>query len=72
MTIKSDIMSGGSFNISDYNDNVYRMFEFRFAQETLVLKNTAGTTGGPGSRDRTLAVKRRKNARKSAFFFVKK
>ena len=30
--------------------------------------NTPGTAGGPGGRDRTLAVKNRKNARKSAFF----
>ena len=30
--------------------------------------NTPGTRGGPGSCDRTLAVKRRKKARKSAFF----
>ena len=31
-------------------------------------KNTPGTAGGPGGRDRTLAVKIRKTARKSAFF----
>ena len=31
--------------------------------------NTPGTAGGPGGCDRTLAVKRRKNARKSVFFF---
>ena len=31
-------------------------------------KNTPGTTGGPGGGDRTLAVKSRKNARKSVFF----
>ena len=29
--------------------------------------NTPGTAGGPGGRDRTLAVKRKK-ARKSSFF----
>ena len=36
--------------------------------------NTQGTAGGPGGRDRTLAVKRRKNARKKLpqFFFLKK
>ena len=28
-------------------------------------KNTPGTAGGPGGRDRTLAVKSRKNAKKS-------
>ena len=33
--------------------------------------NTPGTRGGPGGRDQTLAVKRRKNARKSVFFLVK-
>ena len=32
--------------------------------------NTPGTRGGPGGRDRTLAVNRRKNPQKS-FFFVK-
>ena len=30
--------------------------------------NTPGARGGPGGRDRTLAVKRRKNSRKSVFF----
>ena len=34
-------------------------------------KNTPGTAGGPGGRDRTLAVKSRKNAKK-IFFLVKK
>ena len=34
--------------------------------------NTTGTAGGPGGCDRTLAVKSRKIARKSALFFVKK
>ena len=33
--------------------------------------NTPGTAGGPGGRDRTLAVKSRKAAEKS-FFFGKK
>ena len=33
--------------------------------------NTPGTAGDPGGRDRTLAVKGRKNARKSAFFLKK-
>ena len=36
------------------------------------LFNTPGTAGGPGGRDRTLAVKSRKTAEKSVFFFVKK
>ena len=35
-------------------------------------KNTPGTRGGPGGCDRTLAMKRRKNAKKSVFLFVKK
>ena len=35
-----------------------------------ISKYTPGTAGGPG-RDRTLAVKRRKKARKSAFFLKK-
>ena len=35
-------------------------------------KNTPGTAGGPGGRDRTLAVKSRKNAKKSFFFLKKK
>ena len=34
-------------------------------------RNTPGTVGGPGGRDRTLAVKSGKNGQKS-FFFVKK
>ena len=33
--------------------------------------NTPGTAGGPGSRDRTLAVKSKKNAKKSVFFCKK-
>ena len=32
---------------------------------------TPGTAGGPGGRDRTLAAKSRKNAKKSAFFVQK-
>ena len=35
------------------------------------LKNTPGTAGGPGGRDRTLAVKSRKNVRKITFFSLK-
>ena len=31
-------------------------------------KDTPGTAGGPGGRDRTLAVKSRKIAKKSVFF----
>ena len=31
-------------------------------------KNTPGTAGGPGGRDRTLVVKRRKKGRKFSFF----
>ena len=34
-------------------------------------ENTQGTAGGPGSRDRTLAVKSRKNVRKITFFSLK-
>ena len=33
-----------------------------------MIKNTPGTAGGPGGRDRTLAVKSRKNVRKITFF----
>ena len=39
-------------------------------KQTTEKKNTPGTTGGPGGRDRTLAVKSRKNARKEANFFL--
>ena len=35
-------------------------------------KNTPGSAGGPGGRDRKLAVIRRKNARKSVFCRKKK
>ena len=35
-------------------------------------RNTLGTAGGPGGRDRTLAVKSRKTAGKNQLFFVKK
>merc|ERR1711892_509423 len=34
-------------------------------------RNTPGTAGGPGGRDRTLAVKSRKNIRKITFFLKK-
>ena len=34
--------------------------------------NTPGTAGGPGGRDRTLAVKSKKIARKSPFFLGEK
>ena len=33
-----------------------------------INNNTPGTAGGPGGRDRTLAVKSRKNVRKITFF----
>ena len=36
--------------------------------EMFTLSNTPGTRGGPGGCDRTLDVKRRKKAGKSAFF----
>ena len=35
------------------------------------IKNTPGTAGGPGGRDRKLAIKGRKNVRKSVFFHKK-
>ena len=34
--------------------------------------NTPGTAGGPGGRDRMLAVKSLKETQKATFFFVKK
>ena len=34
--------------------------------------NTPGTAGGPGGRDRTLAIKTRKTAEKKHIFFLKK
>ena len=37
----------------------------------IIKSNTPGTAGGPGSRDRTLAVKSRKNVRKITFFSLK-
>ena len=37
----------------------------------ICLTNTPGTMGGPGGRDRTLAVKIRKTAEKSVFFVKK-
>ena len=33
-----------------------------------INENTPGTAGSPGGRDQTLALKSRKNARKSFFF----
>ena len=36
-----------------------------------MLKNTPGTAGGPGGRDRSLAVKSRKNVREIYFFSLK-
>ena len=36
-----------------------------------IVINTPGTAGGPGGRDRTLAVKSRKNVRKITFFSSK-
>ena len=37
-------------------------------QKTEKKKDTPGTAGGPGGRDRTLAVKSRKNVKKICFF----
>ena len=39
-----------------------------FQAELKTEENTPGTAGGPGGRDRTLAVKSRKNVRKITFF----
>ena len=39
--------------------------------QTILQSSLTGTAGGPGGRDRMLAVKSRKNARKSAFFVRK-
>ena len=39
------------------------MFKFMIS-----YKNTPGTAGGPGGRDRTLAIKSRKTAEKNSFF----
>ena len=41
------------------------------AAKMVEIFNTPGTAGGPGGRDRTLAVDSRKNARKSTFFHKK-
>jgi len=35
------------------------------------VRNTPGTAGGPGGRDRTLAAKSRKTSEKSPFFLKK-
>ena len=43
----------------------------QIAHLTICLKNTSGTAGGPGGRDRTLAVKSRKNVRNITFFSEK-
>ena len=46
--------------------------EYRKSTEKMQnMYNTPGTAGGPGGRDQTLAVRSRKNARKSAFFCKK-
>ena len=40
-------------------------------ESNIVIINTPGTAGGPGGRDRTLAVKSRKNVRKqNKYFFL--
>ena len=43
----------------------------RFKDLKTKLKNTPGTAGGPGGRDRTQAVKSRKTL-KNKLFFIKK
>ena len=45
------------------NENLYSC-EFSSKE----YKNTPGTTGGPGGRDRTLALKSRKTLKKKSFF----
>ena len=48
------------------------MFELLYANICVTTKfNTPGTAGGPGGRDRTLAVKSRKTSEKSPFFLKK-
>ena len=50
----------------------YFIEEARTMQQNLHVSipaiNTPGTAGGPGDRDRTVAVKSRKIAQKSSFF----
>ena len=62
-----------SYNIQCFAGQSKTCFFGDFIGEIIKIpRNTPGTAGGPGGRDRMLAVKRRKNSRKSVFFFVKK
>ena len=46
------------------------LFSTKYNNSVSVLYNTPGTAGGPGSRDRTLAVKSRKNDQKSVVLHI--
>ena len=53
-----------------FKENLFTGFEVKW--ETLAsMLNTPGTASGPGGRDRTLAVKRRKKRPKIRFFSLK-
>ena len=47
------------------------MAKLRMAHASRLGQNTPGTAGGPGGRDRRLAVKSRKTSEKSPFFLKK-
>ena len=51
----------GSYLFHKMRDNAHRN-----------KNNTPGTAGGPGGRDRMLAIKSKKITRKSVFFFSRK
>ena len=76
-------VSGFTYNFVLQNQFLHRKFyaknqktknAFLDHKKTFLYKtyeNTPGTAGGPGGRDRTLAVKSRKSAEKSPFFLKK-
>ena len=63
------LLKSVSFNLKLLSS---KLFDFdRLSIIVEITKNTPGTAGGPGGRDRTLAEKAEKTSEKSPFFLKK-
>ena len=80
-TIMSTPKSKPYFVIKQKKHSLAHLLKYQWRETRMITLNstpyfltkyTPGTAGGPGGRDQTMAVKSRKNARKSAFFRKKK
>ena len=60
------------FDKNSYRHDILYCFKTNVNSDyKFIIENTPGTAGGPGGRDRTLAVESRKTSEKSPFFLKK-